>query len=334
MGNKKYTLFIVGFCIMLTACSKRNDDISYGNSITVPNIIGTAVEVLTKEQINILRSVNAFQTTAFPAFFSQNANENLAFSSLYLFGNLSENNLFETYFDKFYDNFDIKNPSNQSIEKELLSIYNLVSNIDSSFSIKSNAQFLKDSSLFVSQSIELMFFYEEAITPQRAVYDKKKSVYSFNGSFNVYQSDKEFVAEVPFGNGDYSLVMIKPNENFEDYVSTFSERKYMTLIDNLRNQNINLVFPVFDFKTDTLLLSFPRLKTMQDDSAALPSLKLQMVFNFIAPTYAMIASKGKDIDKKIIESATNGRIEFDKDFIFLIRGRYSNIILLSGVYRN
>ncbi|MDR0790592.1 MAG: hypothetical protein LBO06_07330 [Bacteroidales bacterium] len=328
------TIFtLVASLLLLNGCSKQSEDYDYGMSVTIPSIVGTPISNLSAQELNFFRATNAFQTAALEKFYKQNPDQNIAISSLYLFSDLINNAAFEPYFDAFYSNFDLTNLPANSMEGVLDSIYCFIKDLDSSLVISSSFDVLPDSSIVVNQSVGIMFLYDDAVKVQKAVSGSKKDVFSLSDRFGIYESEHETVGEVPFGNGNYSLVMIKPKGDLTNYVENFSEHRYKSLIDSLREQNVNITFPDFDFTTEKLQFTFPKFDNMTSEIPDSLSVKVQTAVAFKRPNYAMLASKEQAADKHLPQTETLDRIAFDNDFIFLLRGRYSNIILLLGVYR-
>jgi hypothetical protein len=300
-------------------------------SVSIPNVTGTPASEFTTQQLNIFRASNAFQTLSLERFYKQNNERNIALSSLHLFSNLANESMFEPYFDLFYSNFDLHDYSPETISQDLQSIFSTIKDIDSSFVLISSCETLRDGSLFINQEIALTFFYNDAVETQKAVLGRKKEVFSLSGNLKTYENEEITAIEIPFGNENYSLIMLKPNNDLSTYVENFSETKYKSLIDSLMEHNVNIIFPKFDFTTDTLCFTLPKLTNMTEIQDSL-SVKLRTKISFNSPTLAMLAANKTNTDKRITKSEYAQRIAFDDNFIFLLRGRYSNIILLLGVY--
>ncbi|MDR1725496.1 MAG: hypothetical protein LBR28_03795 [Bacteroidales bacterium] len=333
----KFLTLITAF-IFIT-CGKQTEDYNYGMSITVPNVIAP-ISDYNPQQINLLRAANVFQILALQKFFQDNKGENIAVAALPLFENLSGVTKFNDYFTQLYTNFDSKNKlSPDDIKKELDSIGLIIKAIDSSLLISSSFEWTqKDSVPFLKQSLEIFFLYSDALQTENAIYDKTKHLFSITDVFKMYESDNETVAEIPFGNQNYSIILIKPNMNIETYIDNFSERKYKNILDSMIEQHATVVFPKLDFTTKPLQFHFPVLDNMKNSENILPALadslriQLQISILFKNPTLAMLALTEKTPDKQLPKSLEHiSKTEFGKDFIFLIRGRYSNMILLLGV---
>jgi serine protease inhibitor len=329
--NIKSLFYIIFIAFLFCECSKKSDDYDYGMSITIPKIVGTPAGEFSNEELNLCKASNAFQIKILEQFFKQNPNQNIALSSLYLFANLANDTLFDSYFKLLYENFNITDYSTENISQKYDSIRSIIRKIDSSLHLQSSFDTLQKQSLTISQSTDFLLLYDDAVQLQKADYDNQKEVFSLSNEFKVYESEEETVAEVPLGNANYSLVMIKPKGDLTAYIENFTELQYMNLIDSLRTQNVNIVFPKLQFTTANLNLTFPIFENMTGIEDII-ALKLNCRVTGISPTYAMLKTRECNDDKHLTKSTITDRITFDRDFIFLLRGRYSNIILLLGVF--
>ncbi len=99
--------------------------------------------------------------------------------------------------------------------------------------------------------------FEDSLTTDRSFYlaegnTKNVPMMQMNDTFNYYENDLFQMVELPYGNNDFSMVILLPNENdgIDDVISELSPEHWNAWPDSLSKRKVDLQLPKFTFKYD------------------------------------------------------------------------------------
>lgn len=101
------------------------------------------------------------------------------------------------------------------------------------------------------------YTFEDSLTTDRPFYlingdTKNVPMMEKNDTFNYYENDVLQMVELPYGNGDFSMVILLPNANdgMDDVISELSPEHWNAWLDSLSERKTDLQLPKFTFKYD------------------------------------------------------------------------------------
>lgn len=341
------SLFILLLCFALVcSCNKKNQDNGYGVSISAPKLVGTPAEAFSADDINTLKMTNSFN------FLLLNQADTL---SSFSFSPISISKYIFELKDKNYSQSFCKKFSIQDVNmlfESINSIKDIIGSIDSTIEIESQEHFTQDSTLVISQKFNFPLMYKDALHTSHKMFkspvlstekkndlrkkkkekenQKQLEFFTLNNTFSSYDNEDISVCDIPIGNGNYSLMLIgvKKTDIFA-FAKTFTEKDFKNIIDNLKDQNIQVSFPNLTQKTSSIF-SLPQLTF--DSAYKTPSIIIHSKVRILKPLEEEIKVLSSDEgDQNTIEQTLQSYL-FNKPFMFLIRGKSSNSVILSGIF--
>ena len=163
-------------------------------------------------------------------------------------------------------------------------------------------------------------------------------------SFNYAETDNYKVAELPYGNGTYSMVAILPNEGVElrDVLKKLDAPVWDELNKSMSEQKINLYVPRFKLnysvKLNDVLKSLGMVDAFNGEKADFSSISDGLFIDFVKQdTFIEVNEKGTEaaavttvgLMKMSIDYTPTFRL--DRPFALFIKENSSGIILFNGV---
>jgi hypothetical protein len=314
-------------------CNKNNKENSYGVSISAPKMVGSAAEVFSNEDINTLRfsnsltflllnqSVKVDEKGIMPSF---------SFSSLQLIHyiySIEDTN----YLKSFDTHFAIED--RKALFENITRIDSLIKGIDSSIKAYNSLTELSPKKIAFSQSFAIPLIYEGALNQEKLPFmidDKEIPIEYFTLTERLGLIDNKDVLgiDIPIGNGNYSLLIIQPKEiSIKDFISNFSEKDYKDIVDNLSLQTLRVRFPNLSNSCDYALF-LPNIPSEQSPNPTF--IQINSEVKILKPTSAELQLMKKDLDSELKASTKTETYLFNKPFLYIIRGKNSNSILLIG----
>lgn len=161
--------------------------------------------------------------------------------------------------------------------------------------------------------------------------------------------------ELPYGNGDYSMLILLPgaNSTFDNLTSTLSSDTYGKIIDGLSDADVQVELPKFTIRYDTLLndplkalgmglafdafhADFSRMKTADCHDTI-------SISRVIHSTYIDVDEEGTEaaavtvVEMKLTTGTETGEgggpifFKANRPFVFLIKENHANTIMFMGV---
>lgn len=168
-----------------------------------------------------------------------------------------------------------------------------------------------------------------------------------------YTSNDKFQAlELPYGDGNFSMVILLPNpdQNIDDLVSGFNKIAWEQCLNSFTETKILLSFPKFTFQCDYTLNDVLQLMGIQTafsgsaDFSGMYEQKKVCISKVKHKTFVEVNEEGTEaaavtsIEIKNTSSANGGdeplRIDVNRPFIFLMRESSTNCILFMGKVLN
>jgi serpin B len=167
------------------------------------------------------------------------------------------------------------------------------------------------------------------------------------GSFEYMQNDLFTAVDLPYGDGRYSMMVLRPNDGktYKDILSAMNEQSWSTWNNSLRKvDKIKISFPKFKISFKKELnddLKALGMKSMFDVSANLtrinPTAPLA-VSKVMHKTFVEVNEEGTEAAavtsvEIVLTSNGSGGLAFtaDKPFVYFIREKDSKTILFTGI---
>ncbi len=337
---KRTGLIIALICLLLAGCSKEKKNETYGVSISAPSIVGTAAEAFSKEQIEFFKMANGLSFAINREFAkSDTLGQNTAFSALLLIRDLCVEQTEFGYLYSLFRNCNLADTNLERVNSNLNSLQEVFRSIDSTLIFSSQSDSLDKGTVLRIQRFSLSLQYEEALNTYSEYFSDmefkktKRNFFKLFGNFNCLVQEAETVVDIPVGNGNYSLMLIMPNQkDVRSYAEEFTEGLYGKLSEGLEKRMIGLCFPTFENYSTKVLIPLPK-----QSSDTLSEVKtkqiIQSEITIRQPNEAFLQTLNTSLEEKIIHHAENKEeISFNRPFLFILRGSSSKAIILQGQY--
>ena len=326
--------------LLLTAllqfsCNKSTKEQDFGVSISAPKLIGTPAEKFTPEELQTLRISNSLSFLFLNQIY--NSTDSLfpfSFSTLgvlsYIY-NVSDTN----YIAALKQQFSIKDSS--TLMQNITSTLSVVSEIDSTIKKSTTFSLNKTSQIpTLTQELQIPIPYEGMLKSKQLTFSptdstqRKMTFYQIAGTFGLSQNETALCLDVPLGNGNYSLLIIEPKDwDIKTFASNFTETKYMEIIESLTFQNLKVSLPELSLAS-SCALPLPSISGQTPQSVK--SFLLTSILSLQKPTRASFAVDKTDIDTKLQANSKTEHHHIYKPFLYILRGKSSNSILLLGIF--
>ena len=326
--------------LLLTAllqfsCNKSTKEQDFGVSISAPKLIGTPAEKFTPEELQTLRISNSLSFLFLNQIY--NSTDSLfpfSFSTLgvlsYIY-NVSDTN----YIAALSQQFSIKDSS--TLMQNITNTLSVVSEIDSTIKKSTTFSLNKTSQIpTLTQELQIPIPYEGMLKSKQLPFtlndstQRKMTFYQIAGTFGLSQNETALCLDIPLGNGNYSLLIIEPKDwDIKTFASNFTETKYMEIIESLTFQNLKVSLPELSLASS---FSLPLPSISGQTPQSVKSLFLTSKLTLQKPTRASFAVEKTDIDTKLQANSKTEHHHINKPFLYILRGKSSNSILLLGIF--
>ena len=327
MNKFKYIIFLFFVVLFFVACKKDNNKL-YGVSIETNKMINSPAEVFSLQQIKIFMASNDFTLKGLPYLINDSSKQNtfFAFSPLFLTYTIAQDSLFDDYLDQYEKQYNLS-LSNQNKRLQIFnSFLSSVKDTDSSINIESKIIENKENIIKIQQSLDLNLSYDN-INLEEDRYSSKQHII-ISDEFSVLDNSEQTMVDILVGNGNYVLTLIQPNNTtFQDYIKTFNEEKYASLINQMENRKNSVIFPLIDMDMQG--------KTMNDINLSRDNSHFRFPKEVVLDCHFSISHQqqtNSSFEQTLLKSNTSKPISFNKDFLFILRGKNSNLIMFIGYY--
>lgn len=327
--------------LFVVCCSKDKQKEQYGVSISAPSIAGTPAEIFSQEHIALFRMANGLNFELIRnTFQSDSSSDNQACSVLYLLKELCLTGTDEDYLKALEQYCAFSDTRSENLKNNFLSLEQTMHSIDSTLIFSTRTDTSKIGEFKCEIDFLLPLMYEDALSTAPAFFSDcnlkktKRNFFRLSGNFNTLATEEETISDIPIGNGNYSLLLIMPNEKqIRDYLKELTEQKYKKLTDRMEKRKTSITFPSFeDFSTETEIL-LPDIIISDTVIRQHNITKLHTKIQLQKPTEALLQSMQKSMEDKIIDAKNEEDICFNKPFLFFLKGSNSGAIILQGIYR-
>ena len=249
---------------------------------------------------------------------------------------------------------NFKNKKNREKAKEEINLWVKEKTKDNITDFIKSNMLSESSVLIIINAIYFNSVWDKAFLVEKT---KKNKFYTLNGDsietnflnnkllINYFEDEKVKVIEIPYKNKKASIVLMLPNNNYQNFINEVNLNYYKQVIQELRKKNVNVSLPKFKFEADYNL------------SEILKKIGLKLAFKSKADFSGITGNKdihiSKIIHKSVIELNEKGTEassstailttrstsiptipkEFiaDHPFVFFIKDNTSNLILFIGV---
>ncbi len=336
---KSFYIFVFAAFVLFSSCKKEKNSL-YSISISPNAMVGTPAEVFSIGQIKMFQASNNFISLLIADIAQDTSIHNFAIAPTYLLNNLLIDSTLLSWQESFIKHYSLTSLSQTQRKKTENDFLNAVKDIDSSIIINSDIVFENDETIKISQSFEKILMYEDNapndIDNIFTTSENKKTRLDFitiSSDIRTYITDMEQTIELPIGNGNYMLMLIRPlNQSLRQYAKNFTEEKYFSLINNMQERKINVSFPLINIKDSTII---PLPSYHDNDTTVTFPKTLSILYSFSlqkASQADLNTAVTHNRNKNILSNNTSEPIKFSSPFLFIIRGKSSNWIMFCGAF--
>lgn len=342
MENNKTSVCVIIFIaiVLLFSCNKNKNNL-YSVSVSPYSMIGTPAEMFSLGQIRIFQANNNLICSLMENLSLDSSVTNYTIAPMHLIYNILADSISTDWQKGFAKHYNLTELSNKQFQQSETAFLNIVKDIDSSINIESSIYDKNDSSINIVQHFEIKLIYQD-VAPNNVdniftTINNKKPRLDFitiNGNIRSLTTSEEQVVELPIGNGNYMLMLIRPKlKSIREYMLDFSEEKYFSFIKDLQERRNTVSFPLISIKGTLSNIPMPQYSRM--DSVIHFSPKLNLIHSFVLKKVAKT-----DINIQKVSTFTDGAFSFNNSdiikysspFLFIIRGKNSNLIIFVGIY--
>ncbi len=340
--RQKHRIIFIALCLVILSisCNKQKDNL-LSISISANNMVGTPAEAFSLQQIKMFQASNEFVFKILQATNFDSLKQNFSFSPFYLINNLLIDTNNKDYAKVYCQKYNLHFSDTQQILSCISSFEQTVKKIDSCIKINSTATTTTDKNSIINQSFDVKLLYNnsapEDIDNIFTTFDNKKPRIDFitiTDNINISINQDEQVCEIPINTGNYTMMLIKPiNKTVFEYIKDFDEKKYLTLINTMEVRKVNVSFPLGKVLTSNFEISLPTIKT--NDTVINPSCEflINSEINIFQAAKTEIAENLLTQPSNTVLSTNDSKpIKYNSPYIFIFRGKSSNLILYMGIY--
>ena len=302
-------------------------------------MIGTPAEVFSLQQIKIFQAGNTLISNMIPEISNDSSLKRFGIAPTHLIYDLLGDSSLHDWQKSFLEKYNITELTYEQRIKSKNSFLQTMKEMDSLVNVCSDIHSETDSTVTISQKLDIKLMYQDSapddIDNIFTTADNKKPRLDFitvNDNMQILITDEEQVASIKIGIENYSLMLILPiNKSLKQYMSEFSEEKYLSFINRLQERKVNVSFPLFSLEDTIHNIPLPQYE-LSDTTINFPKqLDIILSFNLTKATQADLNTHSKS-DFDVLKSSNNETLKYASPFLFFIRENNSNIILFSGFY--
>ena len=326
--------------VLLVCCNKKENSL-YGISISPNTMVGTPAEMFSLQQIKMFQAANNLTFILIEALSKDSTVNNFAIAPMYMINNLLTDTTTDKWTKAYSEYYGMSVLSHSAALNAVNSFLKTVHDIDSSLNIESKAEFADMKIVNIVQRLHIKLMYPDSapndIDNIFTTIDNKKPRLDFmtvSDNIRALITDREQVTELVLGNGNYMLMLIRPlNQSIREYASDFTEEKYLQFINGMQERKINVSLPLFSL-TDTVY-NLPLPSYNGEDTVINFPVALNIIpeLTVRAATAAELSDKtATEINNNILQTNSSAPIKYNSPFLFIIRGKNSNLIMFAGLY--
>lgn len=315
MLSKKIYISVLAsaICLLLFSCKDKKDEL-YGISIDASRMVGTPAEVFSIQHVKMFQASNSFIMEFLPELNSDSVD--FAIAPFYALSSLAMDTNLAAYFSCYAAYYNLSQHNANETKQAFNSFLTAIQSIDSSFNISNSLFVQANDTLNLTQSLTITLCYENN-------FKQEENKINISGEFLTLESHDETVCEIPFGNGNFVLDLLQPKAmSLKEYYNTFNEEHYATIFKQLENRKINVSFPKLDIAFESLPLNMPQIP--KTDSTGIFNKLLMLTCSF------KVENQTQNTASSILQSNDSEPIVFERPFLFLVRGKNSNLIFFIG----
>ncbi|MDO5760305.1 MAG: hypothetical protein Q4Q06_04710, partial [Bacteroidota bacterium] len=232
---------------------------------------------------------------------------------------------FEEYLTSFENHYQTSSMTQKEREKFFNSFLESVSKIDSSINIVSKITDNKSDSIHIYQQFRFQTQCNTSTTYQPK--DYRENFLNISGDYFCLEDMEQYLVDIPVGNGNYLLTLIKPKkQTLKQYLKDFDEKQYAELLKETKSQKINFSFPILEFSKQEEIINLS--DTCLNFSFSMPK-KIILDYDFKIENSP---NTNISFEETLLNDSNKEPLIFDKDFLFILRGKNSNFIMCIGYY--
>jgi len=167
------------------------------------------------------------------------------------------------------------------------------------------------------------------------------------GTFEYFQNDLFKAIDLPYGEGNYSMLILLPNENktCHDILNSLNDTKWKEWNEQLLKHNVNVSIPKFKFgyfkklNRDLIALGMSSM-FLNADLSGISNTDNLAVSRVLHKTFVEVNEEGTEAAAvtavEIIKTNLPDNLAFNanKPFIFIIKEKDTNTLLFMGILKN
>jgi hypothetical protein len=326
--------------IGLNSCNKDKNSL-YSISISPNNMVGTPAEMFSLGQVKMFQASNSLVSSMMENISKDTTINNFAIAPIYLINNIMIDTSLSSWQNAFQQTYNLSTLSYDQRQKEEKDFLGKVKQIDSSINITSKILLEDDSAITISQSLDLSLMYEN-IMPNNidnifTTIDNKRPRLDFltiNSQIRTLNTNDEQANEIAIGNGNYMLMMIMPkHQTIKEYLQDFTEEKYSTILNQMKEKNTTISFPLIEMQDTIHNVQMPNYQL--SDSTISFTKRLDIIFSFSLRQGEMKGAEmnsAMSLNNRQLQVNNSEIMRYSSPFLFIIRGKNSNLIMFMGVY--
>ena len=340
---------IFPFCILLLcatvlteSCNKKEDNL-FSISISPNTMIGTPAENFSLQQIKMFQISNDFVCKMIPEIINGGYTDNFFIAPVYFINNILSDTASMEWQKAFAEHYGMQLLSYNQRAINEKNFLRTVKEIDSSFNITSTPVFNADSVINITQNFCISFPYRNIIKDDIdnifTSYNNNKQRTDFvtiNDNIRAFIDVNVRITEFPVGNGNYMLMLIRPEDkSITEFAKEFTEKSFVNAVNKLQERRINVSFPVINvssFLPNTFMPEY----TEEENTINFPKqVNLSSFFTTSATDISQTEDiNATDLNYNMLQSTDTQPLKFNTPFMFIVRGKNSNLIMLIGIFCN
>lgn len=328
-----HVLFLSLVLLLFSSCKDKKSEL-YGLSIDASRMVGTPAEVFSIQHVEMFQASNSFIINLLPQLYQDSTKNSFAFAPFYALSYLSLDTNFFDYFSQYNTYYKVSEHNITKARQSLHSFLEGIYSIDSTINVKTELEYINNDSLLLRQSMNITLHYNNDIQNKdntifvgENAQEREEAFLKIGGEFNVLESKHEIVCDIPVGNGNFILSLIKPqNMNLKEYISQFDEKHYINMLKELENRRTNISFPLISIEFENLPLAMPQIPNSNALGVFPKALTLSNSFHIENIPFNSSSAE------TLLQNKNTEPINFNSPFLFILREKNSNLIVYIGYY--
>lgn len=328
-----HVLFLSLVLLLFSSCKDKKSEL-YGISIDASRMVGTPAEVFSLQHVEMFQASNSFIINLLPQLYQDSTKNSFAFAPFYALSYMALDTNLNDYFVQYNSYYKLSEHNTTRAKQSLHSFIEGIYSIDSTINVKTELEYTHTDSLLVRQGLKITLHFNNDIKDKdntifvgENAQEREEKFLKIGGEFNVLDSKHEIVCDIPVGNGNFILSLIKPqNMNLKEYISIFDEKHYINMLRELENRRTNISFPLISIDLEKFPMAMPQIPNSNALGVFPKALTLSNSFHIENIPFNSSSAE------TLLQNKNTEPINFNSPFLFILREKNSNLIVYIGYY--